>query len=179
MRLLPGCCLLIASTCASAQQAPPPPAPAKMSAAECEVWSRERSFAASVEGHDPDAFRAHIHPDAAFIESRAQVVRGRDAIAQGWAGILKGEEIVLRWHPGEVTIAGDGNIASSRGPYWILNPKLAQEPRYLVGQFSSIWVKGTDGRWLVLMDGVGDNQPRPASEADVDALKASLRATCP
>lgn len=180
MRLLPGCCLLFASACASAQQAAsPPPAPAavKMSAAECEVWARERSFAASVEGHDPDAFRAHIHPDAAFIESRTQVVRGREAIAESWAGIIKGEEIVLRWHPGTVTIAGD--IASSRGPYWILNPRLEQEPRYLIGQFSSIWVQGGDGRWLVMFDGVGDNQPRPATEADVDALKATLRATCP
>lgn len=178
MRMLYGCCLLIAAPCAYAQeQAPPPPQP--MSAAECEVWSRERSFAASVEAHDGDAFRAHLHPDAAFIESKAQVVRGREAIAQSWAGILAGEEIVLRWHPDRVTIAGDGGVASSRGPYWILNPKLEKEPRWLIGEFSSIWVKDKTGRWLVLMDGVGGNQPRPASEADVATLKSTLKATCP
>ncbi|GMU45081.1 MAG: nuclear transport factor 2 family protein [Xanthomonadales bacterium] len=177
MRPLSGCCLLIASACALAQDAPPTPPP--MSAAECEVWSRERSFAASVEAHDGDAFRAHIHPDAAFIESKAQIVRGREAIAQSWAGILAGEEIVLRWHPERVTIAGDGGVASSRGPYWVLNPKLEQEPRWLIGEFSSIWVRGKDGRWLVLMDGVGGNQTRQASEEDVNRLKSTLKATCP
>lgn len=177
MRLMPLSLLLLCLPAAAQEGDAQPP---KMSAAECEVWSRERSFAASVEGHDADVFRAHIHPQAAFIESRAQIVRGRDAIAQSWAGIIEGKDIVMRWHPDQVTIAGDGRVASSRGPYWVLNPKLEQEPRWLIGQFSSIWEKGEDGRWLVSFDGVGGNQQaRPASEAEVDELKASLKATCP
>ena len=177
MRLAPLIALALVGTPLLAQEAPPPPVP--MTAAECEVWSRERSFAASVEAHDPDAFRAHIHPEAAFIESDTQVARGRDTIAKNWAGILAGEDIVLRWHPGQVTIAGDGNVAVSRGPYWILNPKLDKEPRYLIGKFSSVWVKVKANRWLVLFDGGGGNQPQPATEADVAQVKAGLKATCP
>ncbi len=153
-------------------------ATASMSTDECAVWERERSFAHSVERHDAKAFAEHVHPQAAFIGG-AEATRGRDAVVREWTPIIEGKQVVLRWHPESVVIAGDPNIALSRGPYWIEDhdPKAAQPFR--VGQFISTWVRGKDGRWQVLFDGGGGSVAKPASAEEVAALKARLPEHCP
>lgn len=163
--------------CAGLALAEPPPAP-PMTTAECAVWARERSFAASVEAHDADAYRAHLHADAVFIDGRGGVTRGAAKVAESWDGIISGEAMVLRWHPEVVTIAGEPAVALSRGPYWIEVQKPDAEPEYRVGQFISTWVQGADGQWRVLFDGGGGNRPQPATAEDVAKLKAGLPTSC-
>src|SRR5262249_2567681 len=58
-----------------------------MTAVECEVWNRERSFADSVDKHDRAAFTEHVHADAVFGAASASTQRGRDAILKAWSGI--------------------------------------------------------------------------------------------
>jgi ketosteroid isomerase-like protein len=156
---------------------PAPPSPA-MSAAECEVWERERSFARSVEDEDAAAFAAHLHPGAVFIDGGERHVRGRDAVAADWAAIVANDGIVLRWHPQYVAIGGDPGVAHSRGPYWMENPDPNAPQRYAIGRFSSVWTR-SDGEWKVLFDGGGGGRPEPATVEQVEALKASLPETCP
>jgi ketosteroid isomerase-like protein len=166
------------SAAPAAVASPPPPAPLRLSAAECGVWERERSFARSVEAHDAAAFRAHLHTGAAFIAGPGEPTRGADAVVTEWTPIIVGKDDVLRWHPRHVVIGGDPDIAHSRGPYWIenKNPNAAQP--YLIGQFVSIWTR-VDGEWKVLFDGGGGGRPEPASAEQVTKLKASLDAECP
>ncbi len=161
-----------------------PPAPAAtprvpMSATECAAWEREKSFAASVEAHDAVAFRAHLHVDTVFIDGRGGLTRGADAVTESWAGIISGEELVLRWYPDVVTIAGTTGVALSRGPYWIENTKADADPRFMVGQFISTWLRGPDGQWQVIFDGGGGGRPQPATAEQVTALKAGLAKSCP
>lgn len=166
--------LALAATNAVAAESPT----AIMTAEECAVWQRERSFAASVETHDTDAFIGHLHADAVFIGGSGEITRGASAIAESWKGIIAGEDIVLRWYPAAVTIAGDQNIALSRGPYWLEIAQAEGEPRRMTGQFISTWLKGDDGQWRVLYDGGGGNQPQPATTAEIAALKAGLAKNC-
>lgn len=170
--------LAIAVEPAAAPAPAAPPAPA-MSADECAVWNRELSFAASVDAHDAAAFRQHVHADAVFVGGRGELTRGVDAVAASWAPIIAGEEIVLHWHPRVVSIAGETGVALSRGPYWIEDPKPDADPKYMIGQFISTWVKDADGHWQVLFDGGGGNRPQPATADEVAALKAGLPNTCP
>lgn len=158
---------------------PSAPAPQPMSAQECAAWEREQSFAASVEAHDPAAFRAHLHADAVFIDGRGGLTRGADEVTKAWAGIIAGKDIILRWHPDVVTIAGKSGVALSRGPYWIENPQPGAIPKYVVGQFTSTWVRGAAGQWQVLFDGGGGNRPQPATEEQIATLKAGLAKSCP
>lgn len=149
-----------------------------MSAAECEVWNRERSFAASVEHHDTTAFADHVHPQAAFDAGSPEPLHGRDTVVAGWKNIIEGKQIKLGWSPGIVTIGGDGSLAISRGPSWLqgLRPNPKQE--YRIGEFISTWIRDTDGKWRVLFD--GDAGPmHPASADDVAKLVASLPKGCP
>ena len=169
--------LLACSGLALAEQSPPPAPP--MTTEECAVWARERSFAASVEAHDVDAFRAHLHADAVFIDGRGGITRGAAKVAEAWDGIIAGESMVLRWHPDVVSIAGAPAVALSRGPYWIELRKPDAAPVYLIGQFISTWVRGSDGQWQVLFDGGGGNQPKSATAEEVAQLKAGLASSCP
>jgi ketosteroid isomerase-like protein len=149
-----------------------------LSAVECEVWNRERSFAASVAHHDAAAFAEHVHAQAAFDASSPEPTRGRDAIVAGWKGIIEGKQIKLGWSPVNITLGGDGNFAVSSGPDWIedLSPNTKQ--RYEIGEFSSIWMRDKDGQWRVLFD-AGNVPAHPASAEDVAKLVASLPKECP
>ncbi|HJR72863.1 MAG TPA: DUF4440 domain-containing protein [Luteimonas sp.] len=149
----------------------------RLSAAECEVWARELSFARSVADHDPVAFAAHLHPGAVFGAKSPQPQRGRDDIARAWQGIVEGKRVKLSWYPTMVAIGGEGDIAYSSGPalYESLVPDAKQ--RYSIGGFQSIWHKDADGVWRVLFDdGV---QPVPASDAQVEGFRKGRLEVCP
>ena len=172
-------CLAIstAAPVAMPAAAAPPGDPPVLTDAECEVWARELSFAQSVADHDAAAFADHIHADAAFGSSRAQPMRSRATIAEGWADIVAGNGVALHWYPTRVTIAGEGDIAWSSGPsvFETLDP--AGEHRYMLGGFHSVWHRGDDGTWRVLFD---DGIPsRPATEAEVAAFHAARSGACP
>ncbi|HEY2344433.1 MAG TPA: DUF4440 domain-containing protein [Xanthomonadaceae bacterium] len=171
--------------CFAAPPAPPPPASpaaaeskAAMSAAECEVWNRERSFAASVANHDATAFADHVHLLAAFDAGSPEPIHGRAAVVDGWKDIIAGKAIKLGWSPGIVTIGGDGSLAISRGPAWIENLQPDAKQRYRIGGFISTWIKDKDGQWRVLFDG-GGAPMHPATADEVAKLIASLPKECP
>jgi ketosteroid isomerase-like protein len=153
------------------------PKPA-MTAAECVVWNRERSFAASVEHHDAAAFAEHVHAKAVFDASSPEPTRGRDAIVASWKGLIDGKSIKLNWSPGTVAIGGDGGLAVSSGPDWIEDLRPNPKQHYQIGEFSSIWIKDVDGQWRVLFD-AGNVPPHAASADDVAKLVASLPKECP
>lgn len=169
--------LLSSLSAASVAQTPPKPEPARMTRAECEVWTRELSFAQSVADHDGAAFASHLEPEAAFGASQAQPTRGRDAIAKRWTGIVEGKRFKLSWYPTRTTIGGVGDIAWSSGPslFEDLDPKTTQ--RYRIGAFHSVWHRGADGVWRVLFDDGVD--PRPTTQAEALAFREGRQATCP
>jgi len=120
---------------------------------ECIVWRRELAFARTVEAHDLRAFQSFLHAGTVFDAGTADADRGSDEVAKGWAEIVEGRTIALRWRPGIVHIGGEPGIALSRGPY-ILQRLQAGATVYRVGMYQTIWVRdGHDGAWRVLYDG--------------------------
>lgn len=175
--------LVSASVSASAQAAEARPrsaaaAPvAQMTGAECEVWNRERSFAQSIEQGDATKFAEHIQAEAVFQAGTAEPQRGRGAIVAAWQPMVTGA-FPLRWHPGDVSIGGDPDIALSYGPAWVENTDPKAAARWRTGSFVSTWVRDTDGAWRVLFD--RSAQPlRDASADEVSALIAALPKDCP
>ena len=144
---------------------------------ECEVWSREKSFAASVENHDAKAFAEHIDENAVFINNSGSYTRGSVEVAKAWAGIIEGKEIILRWNPDFVGISSDGKSAVSRGRYWMFNPDPAAKKSYMTGTFQSTWVKNKKGQWHVFLDG-GTPGPVSATMQEVQTLKSTFRNSC-
>jgi ketosteroid isomerase-like protein len=150
-------------------------------ARECAVWQREASFARSVERHDAAAFAEHVHPGAVFNAGDVAAERGREAVVASWAGIIAGEPLILRWRPGVVQIGGDPDIAVSRGPFILEDPRPGAASRWRVGQFQSVWVRDrASGVWRVLFD-AGAVPPRPVESLDAAwrYLAANSPLDCP
>lgn len=146
--------------------------------AECEVWNREKSFAASVQNHDAISFAAHLDANAIFVNGDGSFSRGREGVTKDWAGIIEGKNIILRWHPDFVSVSSDGKSAISRGPYWMENPNPEAKQKFMAGTFQSTWVRNKKGEWHVFVDG-GTPGPAPATAEQVEALKLALKQTCP
>lgn len=171
--------LLATAADVTAPAPPAPPAPqAHMSAAECEVWARELSFAQSVADHDAAAFAEHLESDAAFSVEAPEPLRGRDEITRQWDGIIHGKDVLLSWYPTRTTIAGLADVASSAGPVLIEDTRPGARQHYRIGAFHSVWHRGPDATWRVMFDG-GGQRPVAATEAEAAAFKAGRTANCP
>jgi uncharacterized protein (TIGR02246 family) len=164
--------LALASCSAPLQTAPP------AHDETCLVWEREVSFASSVRDHDARGFAEHVLPGALFLEGDGKVLRGRDAIVEGWKAIIRGEGIRLEWHPTSVIVTGDPRVALSRGPYWYEVTKPDAKHRFMRGLYQSTWVRDGDGVWRVAIDG-GTPPPAPATEEEIQKLRDSLSTRCP
>jgi ketosteroid isomerase-like protein len=165
--------------CGAASQAPPAAvAPSPVADERCAVWNREVAFAHSVRDHDAAVFAEHVQAGAVFVSGGDALTRGRDAIVADWTPLIRGEALHLGWYPTSVVVTGDPRVVLSRGPYWIEKLKPDASPRLLTGTFQSVWVKEADGVWRVAIDG-GTPPPAPASEADVEKIKAAAPVRCP
>lgn len=150
-----------------------------LTAAECEVWNRERTFAESVDHHDKIAFAEHVHPDAVFGAASPNTQRGREAILAAWNGTLEGKNVQLVWRPQFVSIGTDTNVAMSRGPFTITTQNDKGETTHLIGQFVSVWVrKDAKSPWYVVLDG-GGPPPTSATEEQAKQHLAAAPAACP
>jgi ketosteroid isomerase-like protein len=140
---------------------------------ECAVWQREMSFARSVAEHDAAAFAEHLAPDAVFAVGTPNPTRGRAAIAEAWAGIVRGDGLRLEWYPTSTTVSGD--LAWSTGP--ALFERLdGRAPRLARSTFQSVWRRDAAGRWHVVFD--TGTAPQPVDEASAAAFRAARPATC-
>ena len=120
-------------------------APAARDAMLDGVANAERGFAArSLSAGMKQAFLDNLEPGAILL--RPDVVDGRK-----WIADRPDPPIVLDWKPVFVDAAAAGDLAISTGP-WKLSSRTdaARPPAY--GQFVSIWRRGKDGSWKVLLD---------------------------
>ena len=150
-----------------------------MSAAECQVWERELSFAQSVDRHDKQSFAEHVYENAVFAAATDHPQRGRDVIVANWNDIIEGKKLTLEWRPQYVSIAADTNIAMSRGPYVFSGKDKEGKAKFAIGEFVSIWVrKDAESPWYVALDG-GGPPPKEVSEDEAKKHLASAPAACP
>ena len=162
---------------AAAMAAPAIAAPAASTDTACPVWQRELSFARSVAEHDAAAFAEHIDAEAVFQAGSPQPLRGREAIGRGWAGIVAGKDVRLRWYPAHTVAVASGELAWSTGPVLIETRAADGTPRHASTQYRSLWRKGADGTWRVLFD--DGNPATPASAEQVQAFERNAAAPCP
>lgn len=134
-----------------------------------EVICAETEFSRAAEARDLPAFLALVDPDARF--ANASVARGKEDIAEVWAGFFDPEGPIIRWRPSVTEVAADGALALSRGPFRITGTGSDGMPRETWGHFISTWRKTATGDWLVLFDSGGDAGMTP-TEAEVAVLES-------
>jgi ketosteroid isomerase-like protein len=150
-----------------------------LTAEECAVWQRERTFAESVARHDARAFAEHVHEGAVFGAASPQPQRSREAIVKAWKRIIEGEGVTLEWRPHFVSLAQGADVALSRGPFVITSWDESGKRSYAIGDFVSVWVrKDTASPWMVILDG-GGPAPTPASAEDARKHLDTAPTQCP
>jgi ketosteroid isomerase-like protein len=129
--------------------APPP----DLTARRREVWQAEQSFARSMADRDHTAFTGWLDDDALFI-GPAGVLRGRDAVAAAWKRHFDGPAPPFSWEPDQVELLAGGDLALSTGP-------VRDREGRVTARFNSVWRRGADGRWRVVIDKGGPPDPAP------------------
>lgn len=109
-----------------------------------QVFAAESSFAASMAKRDLDAFASHVSPEAIFFGDTT-VMRGREAVLNGWRRFFQKSDAPFSWKPDVIEVLQSGNLAISSGPVFDPGGKK-------VGNFSSIWRRESDGSWKIIFD---------------------------
>jgi ketosteroid isomerase-like protein len=125
----------------------PPLAAAKtvdVAALEADLRATETAFAKSMADRDLKAFSTFIAEDAVFFGAN-EALRGREAIAAGWARFFQDKAAPFAWAPQDVFVLSSGQLGLSSGP--VYGPDGTQ-----VSFFNSTWRREPDGRWLVVLD---------------------------
>ncbi len=129
--------VLVAGSSASGERAEPLEALAE------QVRIHETAFAKSMADRDITAFAIFVSEEAVFLG--ATVLRGRDAVIEGWKPFFEGPEAPFSWTPERVEVVASGTLAVSTGP--VRGPDGQR-----VGTFTSTWQREPDGRWRVVLD---------------------------
>jgi ketosteroid isomerase-like protein len=111
---------------------------------QAQVRDAERAFAKTMADRDHAAFVSFVSPEAIFW-SRDRVLRGRNEIADGWKRFYEGPQAPFSWEPESVEVLESGAIALSSGP--VRDPGGNR-----VGTFNSVWRRGDDGKWTIVLD---------------------------
>jgi len=109
-----------------------------------QVFAAESSFAATMAARDLKAFAAYVAPDAVFF-GHHRVMRGNEAVVEGWKPLFDGPKAPFSWRPEVVEVLESGKLAHSSGPVTGADGKL-------IGTFNSVWRLEPDGRWRVVFD---------------------------
>jgi ketosteroid isomerase-like protein len=104
----------------------------------------ETAFAKTMADRDWAAFKAFISEEAVFFGGQG-ILRGRDAVAEGWKHYFAGPQAPFSWAPEQVEALASGTLALSSGP--VLDPDGKR-----IGTFQSIWRLEADGRWRIVFD---------------------------
>ena len=123
-----------------------------------QVRARETAFARTMADRDHSAFVTFVSEEALFLD--ATVLRGREAVAEGWKPLFDGDEAPFSWEPERVEVIDAGTLAISTGP-------VRNSDGERIGTFNSTWRLEDDGEWRVIFD-IGC-PPCRCSDAPADA----------
>ncbi|HYE96952.1 MAG TPA: nuclear transport factor 2 family protein [Rubricoccaceae bacterium] len=147
--------VLLALAACSAR--PPAPGPA---AARAALMAADRAFAAEtatrgldgwMDAYTSDAVRLHMGGSAA----EGTVVHGHDAIRTFDANLFSDPGLQLTWEPTEAGVFADGRYGFTTGRSLLVRPATADTLHR--GTYVTLWRRGADGRWRVVLDtGAGD-----------------------
>ena len=109
-----------------------------------QVRDAESAFADTMAKRDLKAFATYVADEAVFF-GRKDALRGKAAVVEEWKAFFKGPTAPFSWTPETVEVLDSGALAHSSGPVYD-----AQGKR--IATFNSIWWRGEDGRWRVVLD---------------------------
>jgi ketosteroid isomerase-like protein len=109
-----------------------------------ELRTVEVAFAKTMADRDQAAFARFLADEVVFFTS-SEVMRGRDAVVNGWSAFFDGADAPFSWEPDAVAVLESGTLGMTSGP--VFDPEGNR-----IGTFNSMWRRGSDGRWQIVFD---------------------------
>ena len=109
-----------------------------------QVRATEAAFARTMADRDHAAFLSFLSEEAIFV-GPSRVLRGKQAVGEGWKRYFEGAEPPFSWQPDKVEVVESGTLALSSGP--VFDPE-----GHRIGTFNSIWRREKKGVWKIVLD---------------------------
>src|SRR5205085_2155532 len=95
-----------------------PDAPSGAGPDAASLRAAENAFAPSVREQNRGQCGAAVADDAIFVSGN-EVLRGKAAIVEAWAGLFAPEAPPMDWHPEVAEVQSGGALGMTRGPWTI------------------------------------------------------------
>lgn len=111
----------------------------------------DRAFADSTYAHGLDGWMSFYTADAVRMRLGQPAVQGTAAVREFDAPIFADSTIVLVWTPVDAGTFADGSHGFSTGKGAMVR-RASPSDTVWQGQYVTIWRRGEDGRWMVILD---------------------------
>jgi ketosteroid isomerase-like protein len=106
----------------------------------------------AVAAHDRAAFAALLTPDTYWFGGGVPLI-GPGAVVADWNDFLTEGGPSLRWTPDRAEVAASLDLGFTVGTWRYKAKGPEGTPVERTGQYVTVWTRGADGRWRVLVDG--------------------------
>lgn len=128
-------------------------APAAVKAGTDAIMKADRDFNQAVADRDLKRFLSFLAEEATFNGGTPDEMRGRDAVAKGWAPFFSPTGPRLAWRPLKGEVIGHGDVGYTIGAWERQTPAADGKPASVSrGNYVTVWRKEGDGSWKVVFD---------------------------
>lgn len=114
-----------------------------MTTREQELRATEIAFARTMADRDHAAFTSFLSEEAVFAGPKGEL-RGRAAVAAGWASYFEGDEAPFSWEPEAVVVLDSGELGMTAGA-------VRDSEGNRIAGFQSVW-RRESGTWRIVLD---------------------------
>ena len=141
------------------ESAPPPQPTTPPVGAEAEIRRTDAELVATANAHDLESWLAFFEPDARLLPPGAPPISGPDAIRGFATAVMKTPGFAVVHNLESVEVARDGQSAWVTYSFALTMRDEKGNPVTEKGKDTTLYRKGTDGRWRVLVDSWGKHMP--------------------
>jgi len=127
-------------------------------AAESAIVRADRDFCQALVDRNLERFLSFVADDTTFSGGAAPL-RGKDAVAQGWARYFKEGGPTVTWKPIKADVLVGGDVGYTVGTWERRTPDADGKLVVTHGDYLTVWEKQTDGAWKVVFD-TGSSAPK-------------------
>jgi uncharacterized protein (TIGR02246 family) len=149
MKLIPALIAVVATVSLEGAQLPP----AAVKTGTDAIMKADRDFNQAVADRDLKRFLSFLAEEATFNGGTPDEMRGRDAVAKGWAPFFSPTGPRLAWRPLKGEVIGHGDVGYTIGAWERHTPAADGKPASVSrGNYVTVWRKQADGSWKVVFD---------------------------
>ena len=155
MRALLGAVIGLGLAACTEQLAP------KQNDAVAQVRAADAAITKAVTAKDLDGILSHYADDAVMLPTAEPLIDGKAAIREEWQHILAISDFSNQTTMRDAKVSSDGGMAYTYGTYRARMLGEDGRPVEEPGKYVTIWRRGADGKWLIVVDTYNTDVPPP------------------